>query len=174
MKKLIASIMTVSLMAAMSATALAAGTVNNGDHPVNGTYKPGASSPVYRVDVSWGSMEFTYTDGSKGTWDPSNHQYSGQTQGAWSWDTDANKITVTNHSNAAVQASLNFSPTGNVTGSFYDATTGGQAISSNTLSLATAEGTAVSNAPSKNAYLQITSGSISSTGQIGTVTVELQ
>ena len=46
-----------------------AATINSAEgtdsHAVYGTYQPeGEAATVYSVDVSWGSMEFTYTDGA--------------------------------------------------------------------------------------------------------------
>ena len=77
---------------------------------VTGTYQEGdGSTTVYRVDITWGSMDFTYTAAGEGTWDPESHTYSGGGNGNWSSTaTGAGDITVTNHSNAAVKATLAF------------------------------------------------------------------
>ena len=86
-----------------------------------GTYTPGAvADEIISADIAWDAMDFTYTGASKGTWNPATHAYDGQTEGGWSNNTPA--ITVTNHSNVAVNATLGF--TANVTGvvgTFIDA-----------------------------------------------------
>ncbi len=75
-------------------------TVTNGTQNVTGKYAPATeSNPVYKVDISWGSMAFTYTAASKGTWSTSSHIYEGAKDAAWSWAEGANEIKVTNHSN---------------------------------------------------------------------------
>lgn len=78
-------------------------------HAVYGTYQPeDEAKTVYSVDVSWGSMEFTYTDGAvTKTWNPSTHQYSESVgKGSWSNQDGANKVTVTNRSNKALTATV--------------------------------------------------------------------
>lgn len=78
-------------------------------HAVYGTYQPeGEVKTVYSVDVSWGSMEFTYTGGAVSkTWNPSTHQYTESVGGgSWSNQDGANKVTVTNRSNKALTATV--------------------------------------------------------------------
>lgn len=60
-----------------------------------------------------------------------------------------------------------------IAGGFYDASSAGNEISSNTLSVASAVGTEYADAPSATAYLQIKSGEVSSDEKIGTVTVSI-
>ena len=91
----------------MAATINSAGGTDS--HAVYGTYQPEGEAPtVYSVDVSWGSMEFTYTDGAVSkTWDPSTHQYTESVgEGSWSNQDGANKVTVTNRSNKALTATV--------------------------------------------------------------------
>lgn len=62
----------------------------------------------YQLDIEWGAMTFDFTTASE--WDPYNHVY-GEPSYAWSeasFDGVNNKISVTNHSNADVTASLSF------------------------------------------------------------------
>lgn len=86
-----------------------AGSGATASHVVKGTYTalPEAAT-VYKVDVSWGSMEFTYEDGNTvKIWDPKTHTYTDTVEaGIWTNEKDANKITVTNYSNKAVTASI--------------------------------------------------------------------
>lgn len=79
-----------------------------GTQNVLGTYQGAAADTVYQVDITWGSMEFTYIDGGKGTWNPITHSYEGQSQGTWSCEDGANVITVSNSSNAAVEVGLSY------------------------------------------------------------------
>lgn len=61
-------------------------------------------TPVYKLDVSWGSMRFQFS-AQKG-WDPDTHTYSTGTQGHWNaedFDGTNNGIIVANHSNADVE-----------------------------------------------------------------------
>ena len=72
---------------------------------ISGTYTPGAvADEIISADIAWDAMDFTYTAPSQGTWNPANHTYEGATAGGWSDNTPA--ITVTNHSNAAINATL--------------------------------------------------------------------
>lgn len=92
-------------------------------HNVTGNYVAGSSSDtVYSVDVQWGAMAFTYTAPSEGTWNPADHQYDGGTgTGSWTCADGAGNITVTNHSNQKIAATVSFTAaTGfsGVTGSF--------------------------------------------------------
>lgn len=107
MKRLFSLILTLSLVMSMGVTAFAAEGDQEGVQPgsynadVKGTVTGGsAGEAVYSVDLKWEGLSFTYKDGDK-TWDATNHKYN-TTAGGWT-DSDG-KITVTNHSNAAVTA----------------------------------------------------------------------
>lgn len=173
MKKLVFVILTVALLCAMPVSAFAASPITSKDGsdsaPVKGTYVPGsAATTVYSVDITWGSMEFTYTDASDGVWNPEDHTYSGAKAAGWTCADDANKITVTNHSNAVVTAKLSYETAAGyagIEGSFTESS----------LRLDTAVGTARDAAPSKSTELnlsgKLTAGTENET--IGTVTVTL-
>lgn len=148
---------------------------------VTGSYVNGQDGgTVYRVDITWGAMEFTYTDVSK-DWDPDTHQYNSVVPAAWSWTEDTNKITVTNHSNTAVDASLAYqnNPGYSIETAFCDASISGSPLTDSKLEIASAEpedGNVQGSAKSGDAYLQITGGSITEedSGQtLGTVTVTI-
>lgn len=148
-----------------------------GNKDVIATYANGATAEtVYKVDITWGSMEFTYTGVGEGTWNPSTHTFSGGADAGWSCETDANKITVTNHSNAAVNAKLTYKAASGhekITASFSESS---ETANDGILVLATAEGTTVANAPVANAYLLLSGVLPSSTVTktvLGTVTVTL-
>lgn len=174
MKKIFAIILTLALLSMTSVTAFAADSISaiggSNSAEVKGTYvSGGASETIYSIDIAWGSMEFTYTDASAGTWNPASHKYDGAKAAAWSCEPDANKIKVTNHSNAAVTVQLSYAPESEysgITGTFSDAE----------LNLESAVDTEPLSAPSDSAGLSL-SGALSSektTGtKIGTVTVTL-
>ena len=72
---LIFSLVTVTAFAA-DATITEAG--KSATKAVKASYRSGAGgSTVYSVDITWGSMEFTYSEGPSPTWDPETHT-SGQ------------------------------------------------------------------------------------------------
>lgn len=108
MKKLFAILMAVAMLCTLSVNAFAAELSSDkikGDTSKNVTanYVEGTESDaVYLVEITWGSLEFTYTTAHEGTWNPETHTYDGATAAKWTCDTDQNKITVKNHSNAAV------------------------------------------------------------------------
>lgn len=182
MKKTLALLLTLAMVLSLAIVPAAAATTTNNittiggtaTHDVTATYKTSSGSTggstVYSVDITWGDMAFTYTAGSAGTWDPNTHSLTGGTGGAWAPDTsDGNKITVTNHSNAGVTASLTYTAEtafSDITGSF----------SKTSLSLATAAGTTVANAPSDYTTLSFFGALASDTltgTKIGTITVTL-
>lgn len=130
MKKFFALLLAVMMIATMSVTAFAAESELTNDKKsesvdVTAKYASGVTDggTVYNVDISWDSMEFTYTESGVNTWNPEKHEYEVVgTGGAWNHTTST--VTVTNHSNAAVTAKFSFSPVagGTVTGSFNNAT----------------------------------------------------
>ncbi len=75
------------------------------------------SSKIYKVDIAWGSMKFEFSDGGS-AWNTETHAYEGLAgvdneadalwinEGGVGADASNNKITVTNHSNNAVDASF--------------------------------------------------------------------
>ena len=179
MKKIMISLLAAVFVLSMGIIPAFAGTETATAVPyetsidVNGKYSEAIASPdVYSVAISWGKMEFTYNVGGTRNWDPETHTYSNDLTSEWT--ADGNGITVTNHSN--VPLNFGFSFTENllgIAGGFYDASSAGNEIPSDTLSVASAVGTEYANAPSATAYLQIKSGEVSSDEKIGTVTVSI-
>lgn len=69
----------------------------------------GADLTVISVTITWGAMEFTYTDASEGTWNPTTHIYDNPTTESWKPNgDDGDKITVTSESNVALTASFSY------------------------------------------------------------------
>ena len=156
----------------LSVTAFAA--TNDGTQDteitVNGTYTPGTTADeIISADIAWDAMDFTYTGASQGTWNPVTHAYEGAIEGGWSNNTPA--ITVTNHSNVAVNATLGF--TANVTGVVGTFTEASGTENDNILELATAVDTEVSNAPTATANFDISGAAIDADKTLGTITVTI-
>lgn len=140
---------------------------------VNGTYVAGSTAQeVISVDVSWGAMSFVYNDTVEGTWNDETHGFDGAKAAYWTCETDANKITVTNHSNTVVEAQLTFvkAENTNIEGSFTEAV---GTANDGVMAIDSAVGTSYDKAPSVVAYFNVTAGSITETGAIGTITLTI-
>ena len=178
MKKFFTIALSLMLAICMAVPAFAAEpdiSTNNGtaNVTVNGTYNAGSTAQeVISVDVSWGSMSFTYNDAVEGSWNDETHAFDGAVAAHWSCAADANKITVINHSNTDVEAQLTFAKAENtnIEGSFTENVgTANDGI----MELATAVGTEVADAPSAEAFFNVTAGSITANGELGTITLKI-
>lgn len=113
MKKVLATILVLTLVLASvsfafaeSHNSLASPITENKDVKVNVTSKTGGGT-VYKIDIAWDSMNFTYSKGANDTWDPVDHRHEGSVAAHFEGTNTAN-ITVTNHSNASVQVNAAF------------------------------------------------------------------
>ena len=98
------------------------------------------NSPVYCVDVVWNDLSFEYNAGAS-VWNPQNHTYENSSDAGWK-DYEG-KVTLTNHSNAVVSASIAFEPASTLNGTMK------LEVLSPSFDLESAEGTTLQNAPSK-------------------------
>lgn len=174
-KKLTAVAMTGMMVLGMGTSVCAASPITpskgTGTKEVTATYATnGKAATVYSVDIEWGNMQYTYTIDSEGTWDPETHQFDGASDtGKWSCSDGADKVKVTNHSNAAVKAEFDYEAEGEykgITGSF----------DGSTVNLATAEGTTVDQAPNETVQLTLNGEldkNVTTHTKIGTATVTL-
>ena len=137
---------------------------------VTGVYQSGtAADEKISVDIVWEAMNFTYTAASQGTWNPVTHIYDGATAGGWSDNNPA--ITVKNHSNTDIYATLDF--TADVDGVIGTFTEASGTANDNILELATAVGTEVANAPTATANFGINGAAIDADQKLGTITVSI-
>ena len=96
--KAIAAITTLAIAASMAAPAFAATiTASTGTDTHDITARYARSDTVYSVDISYESMLFTYTEGA---WNTTTLKYA-----PGSWD-GPKAVTVTNSSNAAINATV--------------------------------------------------------------------
>ena len=163
MKKLFAAVLAAAMLSGAGISAFAE--TNNGSAgtaiTVNGEFvAAGEAAAAVSADIIWDELNFVYQDGNK-TWDPSKHEEVA-TEGAW--ETDTKTITVTNHSNTNIKATLSFT-TGvdGLIGSF-DKTE---------FTLPTAENTTYDAAPAESAEFGISGAGITADQKIGTVTVAI-
>lgn len=170
MKKTLSLFLALALMLSLAIPAFAASTNEGGNTSieVKAKYSGSAATPeTINVNIEWGAMEFTYNVGGTKTWDAANHAYVDNTTESWS--AAGNTVTVTNHSNVPVKATLRFAAA-----EAYNTVTG--AFDKSELTLATAVDTAVANAPKDTAALTL-SGTLADTvtqmTQIGTITVAI-
>ena len=121
MKKILAIVLAFAVLSALSVNVFAAGaktdegqglgaTSNNVDVIIDTTTVDDIAA-VYYVDVTWESLDFTYTfdDVVENVWDPETHTYTVEAgeNGNANWDKTSATITVTNHSNEAVAVVAN-------------------------------------------------------------------
>lgn len=176
MKKLYSLLLAIMMIATIALPVFAEESVDaNGGSAnvnVNGVvqYTGSSETQIISVDVAWEDMTFTYVEGVHFGWNPENHEYAGAYEGYW--ENDRADITVTNHSNTEVNATLFFeSGVDTVSGAF---TEGSGTMDDGVLELASAVDTEVEEAPTATATFNI-SGSISvSADVVGEITVLIE
>lgn len=161
LRKAMVLLLALILALSVSAGALAAsgtglrGEQNNVTVVVKGV--SGTPAVVYHVVIAWDALTFTYDFGEQSSvWDTTNHQYQTTTTGTAGWDKTTANITVTNHSNAAVNYAASFASSGStpaVTVDGVTATLGTPSGSVETADQETYRGT--TNAPSKTVTVTI-------------------
>ena len=163
MKKILTSILALTLVASMSFQTFAV--TNDGttgtEIEVNGTFTAAADpSIVVSADVTWDELSFTYQDGDK-HWDAEKH-IDVADEGAW--ETTKKNITVTNHSNTSIKASFEFAADVEGLNGSFDKTE---------FVLASAENTTTENAPTDTTAFGISGSAIKKDQKIGTITVKI-
>lgn len=187
MKKLVTILLAAAMAATMSVSAFAADLTQNpsnadktGDYTigVNGKYAEGADAEEkISVDIAWDSMEFTYTNGGY-YYDASEHETKPNAEGG-QWGDEKKSITITNHSNVAIDASFKFEAADGVTttGTFYKNGSAIETEAEQKLSLASGEKTAANAAtyvtPSDSISFGVSGAAISADTRLGTITVTI-
>ncbi|MBQ8833718.1 MAG: hypothetical protein IJ001_02175 [Oscillospiraceae bacterium] len=107
MKKIISTVLALALMLSLSVTAFASEL--GGSQDVTAKYeKTETEEAIYNVDIQWGELIFTYSETTEKTWNPDTHTYDTDVSGGW--DKTETAITVTNHSNVAVDVAMSVTP----------------------------------------------------------------
>lgn len=171
MKRIFSIIFVALVMSSVSVTAFAQTTDGEDvSKDVKAKYVDGIVAPeVCSVDVSWGAMEFTYSETGTKNWNPETHEYTYNTSSGWS--ANGNNVTVTNHSNKSIVAEIKFVSVPNYSDNIQGA------FDKNVLSLNSAEGLTVADAPKDTAVLTISgklNTEITDFTKVGTVTVSLK
>ena len=176
MKKLCTLFLAIIMIATLALPVFAEESVDaNGGSAnvnVNGVvqYTGSSETQIISVDVAWEDMTFTYVEGVHFGWNPENHEYAGAYEGYW--ENDRADITVTNHSNTEVNATLSFESGVDTVGGAF--TEGSGTMDDGVLELASAVDTEVEEAPTATATFNI-SGSISvSADVVGEITVLIE
>ena len=155
-KKILLVFLATVLTASMGSVAVAADTEGITEiggtetHKVMGNYNRENENPgaVYSVDIEWGSLNFNYNAKTAKVWNPNTHEYIVKEE-AGTWvpaEAGADKIKVTNHSNAPVTVMFVYNDNGSgINGTFDKAQ----------ISIPTAENTTVEKAPSETATLSV-------------------
>lgn len=162
MKKLLASVLALLLVASFCVTVFAEtndGTKNTSTE-VKGVYEGSSGAPdTVALDITWDEMKFSFTEGKK-TWDPATHELKQET-GVWS--DEAKTVTLVNHSNVELDVAFAFRGDGNVTGAFTE----------NALTLNSGRGVGPYYADTKTTSFKITGGSITKSGDMGSILVSV-
>lgn len=190
MKKLFAILLAIAMAATMSLPTFAATDLTTspatgkdaGDYSIDisGTYVAGANAKeVISADIAWDAMDFTYDQG-KGEYSVTDHK---TTYPNAKWSDNKAGITVTNHSNVAIDASMSFSSTASgVTGTFYTKSGNGETATytestANKLSLASGEDKSTEGetytTPTGTLYFGISGDPITEDKALGTITVTI-
>ena len=75
-------------------------------------------TPVYNVEVTWGSMEFTYNETINYVWDSNTHSYELSTS-TYKWNTSNNTIDIKNKATTPVKINLKYTSINeNIDGNF--------------------------------------------------------
>lgn len=112
MRKFLALVMTAALALSMAAPAFADNTSDNKSVTIVAKTIP-VTEHVFSIKIDWDSMDFTYEETVKSTWNPEAKQYvliEATTTGKWS-ATEA-KIVVTNSSDVPVTVTATYDGTG--------------------------------------------------------------
>lgn len=163
MKKITAIILSLVMALCLTAAAFATGlTTDQTEKAVTGVYEAGTTTDtdVYKVNIKWGSMAFTFKgqDGGTRTWDPENHKWiavNPSTPAGWIITAPDDQVTVTNHSSQKVDVTFNLDKAADTPNNIKATLKNGPDNLANT-TLPTAVGTTVEGAPSVTGTVALT------------------
>ena len=106
MKKAFALVLTIALIAALAVVSFAASPVGSQEDILTGLYVSGKDydTAVYSLVVTWDAENTFSWIPNKATWNPDVQQYVGDGTGVWA--DESFTVSVVNHSNNAVNASV--------------------------------------------------------------------
>lgn len=176
MKKLIAVLMAIAMIAALSVTAFAAIESGNGSATitVTGNVNEQVKEDVYYVTLSQEALTFTY-DMSDYEWDTENMKWV-ETDGA-NWAENSAEIVITSKSSDAVTATFTANATAPATLALQVKNSGDEAAAEVAVDLASAANTEnpAENGTAQTATIVVTVGGTIAADDtaIGTITVQL-
>ena len=108
MKKLVTLVLAVALVLAMATTAFAATVPTSEEQAVSATINHGeanTTNKVYSVNIAWTDVAFSYNAGGY-DWNTDTLEYDIPVAGSWNDTTGT--VTVTNRSDVAIDATIEF------------------------------------------------------------------
>ena len=142
-------------------------TNNYASTDVQTKYTDGSNKAIYKIDVEWGAMQFTFNKHQK--WDPENHRYSSDIRielDESAYVDGNNEIVVTNHSNADVRVSMVLvdKDIDGVEMALYTTNSAESSLAENMELAKVSNATGSGTVDSTNAYLRFDDGMINSDG----------
>ena len=154
MKQILSTLLAIAILFSLSLSAFSASVPDGDESNIKVSYSQGETDPdiIYSVQITWGSLEFNYESGLVKTWNPNTLKYEITPQAgispAWTPVTaGGDQITVINHSNTAINASVFYTKNAQ---NGVDGT-----VQNGTLRLPTAVGTDINNPPTATATLTL-------------------
>jgi len=150
MKKLIAVLMAIAMIAALSVTAFAAETIGDAlvgedNITVSGKYNAGVDTPAYKVTLTWDDMTYDYYAAADRTWNVETMTWTETKAAGWHLVSGSNEIRVDNASSVDITATFVWDAEdaySAVTGSFTGTDEGALTVDAATAGVAGNNGTA--------------------------------
>ena len=111
MKKIIAMLLAIVMVCALSVSVFAAPTTDDATSaPVKGTYSQADhDATAYVIDITWGAMSCTWTIGAK-EWNTDSHTWTDPEEGG-AWSYEGNTIEVVNNSSVGITVGAAYAAT---------------------------------------------------------------
>ena len=169
MKKLIAVLMAIAMISALSVTAFAAIEAADGSASitVNGTLTPEVKPATYYVVLSETTLSFNYI-GATYEWNQEDLDWVVAQDGEAHWEATTDTFDIENRSSVAVSATVTATSTGAVTLKVKTAAMGAAATTADVTLDAPAEGVA-----DKETITVSVENALTAAGSLGSISVEL-